>query len=495
MGPKKTISRRDFLRGAGGTLMYAATGASTRIATTVFAAPTLPGQSSKSVLILGAGLAGLTVAYELDKAGFGVSVLEARSRPGGRVRTYRDPFADGLYAEMGAEYVDAHDEFDHKYCKVFGLKVMTAKLYDAIFVRGKPFKMDAFKRNKQKLPFEGTVGGQLFGQEKKYLKGILDMIKYPERLPPQILKFDNLSAAELLLQEGAPQDIVRLYDYLNATERTVRTDQISGLALIRSHADSSFFNEEVDEGRILGGNNQLPDAFARALSDKILYRRPVRKIAHDQNGAEVWFDEGGTVRSIRAPWLVIALPFSVLREIEISPEFSAPKMKCIRELAYGQVMKVAMQYKKRFWDKKSSLGQRVFTDTHLRRIYHMSTDQPGPRGILMSFTSGDDAEMLGKLPEKHRLKIALQEATKVWPEAPKYWEGGVTKYWNEDPWVKASYSLEGVGQARDFRELARKAEGVVHFAGEHTTNNESSMNGAIRSGVRVCEEIKKGASS
>jgi len=204
---------------------------------------------------------------------------------------------------------------------------------------------------------------------------------------------------------------------------------------------------------------------------------------------------GGTVRSIRAPWLVIALPFSVLREIEISPEFSAAKMKCIRELAYGQVMKVAMQYKKRFWDKKSSLGQRVFTDTHLRRIYHMSIDQPGPRGILMSFTSGDDAEMLGRLPEKQRLKIALQEATKVWPEAPKYWEGGVTKYWNEDPWVKASYSLEGVGQARDFRELARKAEGVVHFAGEHTTNNESSMNGAIRSGVRVCEEIKKGASS
>ena len=69
------------------------------------------------VLVLGAGLAGLAAAYELQRAGFGVTVLEARSRPGGRVRTYRDPFADGLYAEMGAEYVDASDAFAHKYCR------------------------------------------------------------------------------------------------------------------------------------------------------------------------------------------------------------------------------------------------------------------------------------------------------------------------------------------------------------------------------------------
>ncbi|MGH9336906.1 MAG: FAD-dependent oxidoreductase, partial [Vicinamibacteria bacterium] len=101
--------------------------------------PRLSLQSSEKtrVLVVGAGLAGLAAAYELDRAGYGVTVLEARSRPGGRVRTYRDPFADGLYAEMGAEYVDASDEYDHKYCKAFGLKVLSAKLYDGVFVRGR----------------------------------------------------------------------------------------------------------------------------------------------------------------------------------------------------------------------------------------------------------------------------------------------------------------------------------------------------------------------
>jgi monoamine oxidase len=278
---------------------------------------------------------------------------------------------------------------------------------------------------------------------------------------------------------------------LNATEETARPEEMSALSLIKSHLRQSNFSEVQNEGRIFGGNDQLPKAFARRLSDKILYRRAVRKIAHNADGAEVWFDENGETRSMRADKIVIALPFKILRELEITPAFSEQKMNCISFLSYGQVMKVAMQYKQRFWDKPESIGQRVFTDTHLRRIYHMSIDQPGPRGILMSFTSAADAEMLGKLPEEERLKIALTEVTKLWAEAPKFWEGGVTKYWNEDPWIKGSYSFTGKGQDQNFLELAQKSESCVHFAGEHTSPFRASMNGAIESGVRVGEEIKK----
>ena len=105
----------------------------------------------------------------------------------------------------------------------------------------------------------------------------------------------------------------------------------------------------------------------------------------------------------------------------------------------------------------------------------------------MSFTSGDDAKRLGAMSQEDRLKTALQEVEKAWPNAGKYWEGAAIKYWNEDPWVKASYSFMGVGQAQDFRSFAAKAEGPVHFAGEHTIT--ATMNGAIQSGVRVSEEI------
>jgi monoamine oxidase len=170
-------------------------------------------------------------------------------------------------------------------------------------------------------------------------------------------------------------------------------------------------------------------------------------------------------------------------------------MKCIRTLSYGHVMKVAMQHRQRFWDRPESPGQRVFTDTKLRRIYHMSIDEPGPRGILMSFTSAQDAETLGKLSEEERMSTALQEVSKIWPEAKDYFERGATKYWNEDPWIKGSYSFTGVGQERDFLELARKPEGCVFFAGEHTSPFRASMNGAIESGVRAAGEVKKAASA
>jgi monoamine oxidase len=483
MDSGRLMDRRTFLAETAKTLAATATLSSAAAAGAVSPA------SSRQVLVLGAGLAGLAAAYELKKAGYAVTVLEARTRPGGRVLTYRDPFADGLYAEMGAEYVDATDDYDHRFCKELGLKVMTAKLYDAIFVRGQRFKMASFKQGKETLPYAGTAGGQLFGQEKVYLKRLLALMTDPEKLPPEILKLDNLSVVELLLQEGAPEDVISLFTYTQATESTARPHEMSALHLVRSHRRS--FSEDTDEGRILGGNDQLPKGLARALSAEILYGRPVRKIAHDGDGATVSFEEGGSLRSLRAPRLVVALPFKVLRDIEVTPSFSPAKTKCIATLAYGHVMKIAMQYERRFWDEPGSLGQRVFTDTMLRRLYHFSIDQPGPRGILMSFTSGADAEALGRMGEAERLRAALQETTKVWPEAPRHFEGGAVKYWNEDPWIRGSYSFEGVGQARDYLQIARTAEGRVHFAGEHTSVHRASMNGALESGVRVAAEVRK----
>jgi len=484
------MDRRTFLARTAGTVATtwtaaAAARAEPSTASMQAAAPNAPRQ----VLVLGAGLAGLATAYELKKAGYAVTVIEARTRPGGRVLTYRDPFADGLYAEMGAEYVDATDEYDHRFCKELGLKVMTAKLYDAIFVRGQRFKMAAFKQNKEKLPYAGTEGGRLFGQEGAYLKRVLALIKDPETLPPEVLKLDNLSVVELLAQEGAPEDITALFTYTQACESTARPHEMSALHLVRSHRRS--FSEDTDEGRILGGNDQLPKGLARALAGQILYNRPVRKIAHDGAGATVTFEEGWALRTMRAPRLVVALPFKVLRDVEVTPSFSPAKTKCIATLAYGHVMKLAMQYQQRFWDEPASLGQRVFTDTLLRRLYHFSIDQPGPRGILMSFTSGADAETLGRMSESERVRTALQEAAKVWPEAPRHFEGGAVKYWNEDPWIRGSYSFEGVGQARDYLQIAAAAEGRVHFAGEHTSVHRASMNGALESGVRAAAEVRK----
>ena len=168
----KNISRRDFIKQGGASMAVAAI---TPLMTTRVLS-SAPG-SDRRVIVIGAGLAGLSSAYELVQAGFDVTVLEARTRPGGRVRTYRDPFADGLYAEMGAEYVNSDDTYVHKFCKKFDLKVLPAKLYDGILVRDHRYKMADFQKQQSKLPFEGVKNGKLFGQEGPWVRRWVEKIQ------------------------------------------------------------------------------------------------------------------------------------------------------------------------------------------------------------------------------------------------------------------------------------------------------------------------------
>ena len=120
-------------------------------------------------------------------------------------------------------------------------------------------------------------------------------------------------------------------------------------------------------------------------------------------------------------------------------------------------------------------------------------DQPGPRGILLSFTSGKDAMKLGKLGDEERDKIVKNTCLKIWKESSKYWERSVSKYWNDDKWIKASYTFSAVGQ-KNFREILSRNEDPLYFAGEHTAFQRASMNGAIESGLRTTKEIVKAMS-
>ena len=484
MTSDKKLTRRSFLKKTAATTSLVAFSPLT-------ISSIINGSSDdKRIIVVGAGLAGLSCAYELNQAGFNVILIEARSRPGGRVRTYRDPFADNLYAEMGAEYVDSTDNLVKQYCNKFGLKVLPAKQYDGVYVRGRRLSMKGIQSGTDSLPFEGIQKGKLFGQEVQYIQKWIDLVKQKGADSPEVLALDNMSVEEVLKKGGAPKDIIDLYTYTNATEATSVPSKMSALYMVLANSRTSAFSENTVEGRIFGGNDQLPKEFAKKLGTRIKYNRSLRSLVFTSNKITANVIEDGKRTSIKGIKCVLAIPASILRTIKIDPGFTAEKTNCIQKQQYGHVMKVAMQYRRRFWDDNNSIGQRVFTDTRLRRIYHFSINQPGPRGILLTFTSGEDAKKLGRLNEDRRMKVAQNTCKDIWPEAPQYWENGITKYWNEDPFVKASYSLSGVGQ-KGYREILAKPEGPVFFAGEHTAIHRASMNGAIESGLRVTEELKR----
>ena len=318
------ISRRSFLK---------RTSAFTSLASIApFSISSILSDASddKRIIVIGAGLAGLSCAYELDRAGYNVILIEAQTRAGGRVRTYRDPFADNLYAEMGAEYVDSSDELVHQYCKNFDLRVLPAKQYDGVYVKGNRLSMEGLKSGKDTLPYDGILDGKLFGQEARYIQQWIDLVKQKGENAPEVLALDNMSIEDMLKKGGAPKDIIDLYTYTNATESTTVPSKMSALYMVLTNARASAFSEDTVEGRILGGNDKLPKTFAKKLGSKIKYNRALKRLKFKDKGITAIVNKNGVNESIEALKCVIAIPASVLKNVDIEPGFSSDKTYCIQ---------------------------------------------------------------------------------------------------------------------------------------------------------------------
>src|ERR1051326_7626783 len=251
------ITRRDFIK----TGALAAGAALIRLP--LVSAAVAP----KKIIIIGAGLAGLSAGYELSQAGHDITILEARAIPGGRVHTIREPFSDGLYAEAGAARIPDNHDLTLKYVKLFDVPL--EPMY--------PSKLSALivdHQSRREVPIDGFTDGlsQYFGSE----------FRGPARFT-----------------------------------------------------------------KIKGGNDNLPKAFANRLANKIHYSSPVVKIEQDEKSARVTFLQKGVRQTMAAERVLCAIPFSVLRNVELPSDFSDRKFDVIKRLQYAMVSRVYLQAKKR----------------------------------------------------------------------------------------------------------------------------------------------------
>jgi monoamine oxidase len=239
--------------------------------------------------------------------------------------------------------------------------------------------------------------------------------------------------------------------------------------------------------KIRGGNDRLPKAFAARLAEKIRYGAPVTRIERSEKGVRVVYLHGGAHQAIAGDRLVCTIPFPVLRHMEVSPPFSPEKRRAITEVPYLSVTRVFVQSKKRFW-RDQGLNGFGRTD-HPMEIWHPSFDQPGPRGILLSYMMGKLARRVGAMKEGERLSFAIEELEKVFPGTREHAEGGVSKSWDEDQWVRGAAAEFEPGQMSTLLPHVARAEGRVHFAGEHTSPWAAWMQGALESGLRAAREV------
>jgi len=450
----------------------------------------------KKVIVVGAGLAGLSAAYEMTQAGHDVTVLEAQLRPGGRVLTLREPFSDGLYAEAGASsFADTHD-LTLKYVQLFHLPLDPDLSNDLAFlhyrrgkrITAKPGEEVDWSQVYNLTPEEKELGRS--GRTRKYVEPAVKEIGDPAASDwplDALTKYDQMTYAEFLRSQGASSEAIALMtgQFLFGDG----PDTVSALAPLR---DTPHQRKARNWYSIRGGNDLLPKAFAERLKDKIRYGSPMVRLEHDAQGVRVVFLHAGLHESITGDRLICAIPFSVLRGLEISPPFSPEKQRAITQLPYFSAAIISLQAKSRFWVEQGLNGSAA-TDLPIGGVGNVTDMQPGPRGILRSYSGGPQARQICGMKESDRISFVLEQMEKVFPGIRENFEGGVSKCWDEDPWARGASSWYKPGQMTELWPHIARPEGRVHFAGDHTSPYIRWMQGALHSGTRVAREINDAA--
>jgi monoamine oxidase len=438
----------------------------------------------KRVVVLGAGVAGLAAAFELDAAGHEVTVLEARTRPGGRVLTLREPFADGLHAEAGATRIASTNDWTLKYVRQFGLELVPFRpsgLADVYHVRGQRIVLRASDEPEWPVPLtaeERAIG--LAGMRRRYVGSVLPEIGdagIPDTPHASLRRFDQVSYREFLRLQGASPAALDLLT-LGAGE-----DEMSALQRLRALT----WRTGAEWWKIAGGNDRLPLAFAARLAARIHYGAAVTRVRHDEGGVVVGYLQGGQAREARADHAVCTIPFPVLRGLDVAP-LSAAKRRAIADLPYPHATKTFLQTRTRFW---RAAGMSGFADTDLPvpEVWDLSEGQPGQRGLLMAYLTGRFGDEVARRTPDDRLNWTLDHMERIFPGTRLEYEGGASYAWGEDPWSRGAYPMYGPGQVIDLFPAVRQSEGRLHFAGDHASVWPGWIQGALESANRAARAI------
>lgn len=440
---------------------------------------------TKSITIIGAGLAGLSAALDLHRAGHKVIVLESAERVGGRVHTERN-FAHGQIAEAGGEFIEDFHERLIKLCKEFNLTL------DALDVSwNASAKYFAFFDGRAGFTDDQKYWGFDFEAESERLweavAGLAEQVPGPGR-PNEgrnAKALDEQSVAQWLAALDIHPFAKLGFESRMRSEFTVEVKDFSLLDLARNAA--LYYNDphaEFKSYRIRGGNDGLPRAMAATLPDVRLNAR-VTSIDARADKVIVRTADG---QNLESDFCLLTAPLTVAREINFPTPLPPAHHAMLHELHYGHVTKVLIQYSRRFWREHDWSG-RVINDRPLGHSWEATSEQSGESGILTVYTGGAPAETFTALSDAERITAAINEVDKYFPGTRELVLHAETKAWNNDPNIRASYLAFHPQDISKHWDALFTPAGRLYFAGEHTAVLQGYMEGAVESGQRAAREI------
>jgi monoamine oxidase len=460
------LTRRELLAGTAGTAL------SLRAGGAVAAAP-----KRVDVVVIGAGLAGLVCAYELQRAGRSVTVLEARNRPGGRVYTVRKGFVSGQHAEGGGEFIDTGHTVMRFYVQHFDLGLEDLRAEPDGHLDGVVY----LGRRRRTTPT--VLNGSTQKEVDRFWGRVAALAAPLDPLDPVArgAKLDLHSAAWLLDSMQVAGTARLLLEHQLRDRFTVEPHRLSLLFLCQTvKRDANQPRSGVAALRIRGGNDQLPGALAAHVDDLRLLT-PAQRIELHAGGVRVGVHGGEIV----ARFCVLAAPVPAVRALI---RFSSPLPRALGEaiaaLRYGVATKVLLQYSNRFWRRRGESG-RILTDQTFQTAWEATSGQAGSRGILTAYVAGRNGAFYAGRFSTTRQLLAADEIDDVYPGSRALYSRGRAAAWlNEIP-SGGSIAAYAPGQVTRYWHVLRQPHGRLFLAGEHTDSYSGSMEGAARSGRRA----------
>ena len=450
------------------------------------------GKPGKQVLVVGAGLAGLSAAYELLQAGHEPLILEAQHRVGGRIYTMRQPFAQGLYGEAGAMRIPRAHALSMAYIEKFALPTSDFPMGNDqayVYVGGVRRRMAEVQANPELLGFETAHGekGKLSGQFwEETIRPLVEIVENEGDAGWEQIyaEYDQYSVREFLELRGWSESMIEMFGLLNNQEAMMNS---SFLELFREDGGNYYTNM----CQIVGGGDHLPHAFMPALAARI--RFGAKMVAVDQTPDEVIVHYQTAAGRFQAggDYAIITVPFPVLRHVEVLKPFSRAKQRAIRQLHYDASAKIFFQTRRRFWETDDGIhGGGTVTDLPIRNLYYTDYGKETGRGILLaSYTWSEDAQRWGSLSPQERITQALENVAAIHPQILDEFEVGASHMWHDDEFAGGAFALFDPGQQTLLHDEIIKPEGRIHFAGEHASLYHAWIQGAFESGLRAAIHI------
>jgi monoamine oxidase len=442
--------------------------------------------NNRTVTVIGAGLAGLSAAYELERAGWNVIVLEARERVGGRVYSLCS-FSNGLVAEGGGEFIEETHTRMLAYAAQFDLKLGRAGTW-----QGQDEDWGAFDGKAGPLSDARLWGANLQDEVEKVWLALAELGELvPDPLQPQEARnaglIDQRSTAEwvhsLNVHPLAKQDFIQHI----RSEYTCEPERHSLLDLARNAA---MYYSSIDRNvnyRVVGGNDLIPRALATTLPDVRLHA-PVTSVSVLPDEVKVTYQQGDSFSTISSAFAILAIPLTTARLIEFSPPLPEAHRRMVQEVSYGAVTKVLIEYRKRFWDERGWNG-RLVTDAPIVLTWHATSHVEHEHGILTVYTGGASGAKLAALSDEERVRRAVLEIENVFPGSSDLIECTETVAWPNQPYTRGSYAAFAPGEVTAHWKTLFEPAGRLFFAGEHATPIQGFMEGAVESGQRAARNI------